>query len=304
MDNIKITLETLYDILRNEKKREDLQNLEETFFIDVINYMREKQTFLATKKDDDDLFASGEKDKLEYEIRSIKRILKEIYEKREKKILDIALNRSRTGSEIIDTSAMLKEEKEFYGQILKIMDDFRRGILLNLFKGELPTLVPQVSMEKKESEIKVTTTPSLSKFEEKEEVKTEETLQTPKEDPELEPSTATQQAPSTNTVLNEDEKTADLKKVESESSNGTTGNIESKEDKESMKTEESPAQTETTESKEESQPEMTKIKMIRAMPRFIWKDMKEYGPYEINDEVEIFPEVAELMVRKGRAEKV
>ena len=304
MDNIKITLETLYDILRNEKKREDLQKLEETFFIDVINYLKEKQTFLATKKDDDDLFASGEKDKLEYEIRSIKRILKEIYEKREKKILDIALNRSRTGSEIIDTSAMLKEEKEFYGQILKIMDDFRRGILLNLFKGELPTLVPQVSMEKKESEIKVTTTPSLSKFEEKEEVKTEETLQTPKEDPELEPSTATQQAPSTNTVLNEDEKTADLKKVESESSNGTTGNIESKEDKESMKTEESPAQTETTESKEESQPEMTKIKMIRAMPRFIWKDMKEYGPYEINDEVEIFPEVAELMVRKGRAEKV
>ena len=109
MDNIKITLETLYDILRNEKKREDLQKLESTFFIDVISYMREKQAFLATKKDVDDLFASGEKDKLEYEIRSIKRILKEIYEKREKKILDIALNRSRTGSEIIDTSSMLRE---------------------------------------------------------------------------------------------------------------------------------------------------------------------------------------------------
>ena len=61
MDNIKITLETLYDILRNEKKREDLQKLESTFFIDVISYMREKQAFLATKKDEDDLFASGKK---------------------------------------------------------------------------------------------------------------------------------------------------------------------------------------------------------------------------------------------------
>ena len=55
-----------------------------------------------------------------------------------------------------------------------------------------------------------------------------------------------------------------------------------------------------------SQPEieLMKIKMVKPMPSFVWKDMKVYGPYEIGDEVEIFPEVAELMVRKGRAEKV
>ena len=72
---------------------------------------------------------------------------------------------------------------------------------------------------------------------------------------------------------------------------------ETKDEPESTKQESSP---ETT-----SEPqEMTKIKMIKAMPSFIWKDMKEYGPYDVNDEVEIFPEVAELMIRKGRAEKV
>ena len=36
MDNIKITLETLYDMLRNEKKKEDLQKLDR-FFFDVVD---------------------------------------------------------------------------------------------------------------------------------------------------------------------------------------------------------------------------------------------------------------------------
>ena len=263
MDNIKITLETLYDILRNEKKREDLQKLESTFFIDVISYMREKQAFLATKKDEDDLFASGEKAKLEYEIRSIKRILKEIYEKREKKILDIALNRSRTGSEIIDTSAMLREEKEFYERILDTLDKFRQGIIMNLFKGELPSLLDlsRVCFEvEKPEEKKIKLEPKL----ERATLPAEDSLETSEsEEPE--------------------EETAETE--------------ETKDEPESTKQESSP---ETT-----SEPqEMTKIKMIKAMPSFIWKDMKEYGPYDVNDEVEIFPEVAELMIRKGRAEKV
>ena len=45
MENIKITLETLYDILINEKKKEDLQKLEGTFYIDVVEYLREKISF-------------------------------------------------------------------------------------------------------------------------------------------------------------------------------------------------------------------------------------------------------------------
>ena len=138
MEDINITLETLYDVLRNEKKKEDLQKLESTFFVDVVSYVREKKSFLDSKDDEDELFAANEREKLDYELRSIKRILKEIYEKREKKIIEIALNKSRTRSDIIDTTTMLREEKEFYDQIMNTLDGFRKGILLNLFKGELP----------------------------------------------------------------------------------------------------------------------------------------------------------------------
>ena len=159
MEDINITLETLYDVLRNEKKKEDLQKLESTFFVDVVSYVREKKSFLDSKGDEDELFAANEKEKLDYELRSIRRILKEIYEKREKKIIEIALNKSRTRSDIIDTSTMLREEKEFYDHIMNTLDGFRRGILLNLFKGELPDVfkegVKRININvKKKKEVK------------------------------------------------------------------------------------------------------------------------------------------------------
>jgi len=230
MENIKITLETLYDILRNEKKREDLQKLEPTFYQDVIDYMKEKIAFLEKRGKDNDLFASGERDKLEYELRSIRRILKEIYEKREKKIIDIALNKSRTGSDIIDTGAMLNEEKEFYLRNLKNLDEFRRGIMLNLFKGELPD-IGTIHVSSKISSYLEESAPALVK--EVAEIKEPEVLPEP---------------------------LPEIKK--------------------------------------------TKIKFIHPLPSFVWKDMKVYGPFEPGDEVEIFPEVADLIVRKGRAEKI
>lgn len=245
MEEIKITLETLYDILRNEKKKEDLQKLTLSFFYDVVRYLKEKKRLLESKKDEEDLFAAGEREKLDYELRSIRRILKEIYEKREKKIIDIALNRSRTQSDIIDTSAMLKEEKDFYDQLTCLLDGYREGILMSLFKGEVPLF--------KKPEIKID-------FErEKEGAKIKERL-------------------------NEEEN----KKEEEESKEVSQAK-------------------ETTPAEENKAPEaikLKKIKFIHAVPSFVWKDLKVYGPFEAGEETEIFPEVADLIIRKGRAEEV
>ena len=250
MDSIKITLETLYDILRNEKKKGDLQELKSTFFIDVVSYLREKQALQQEKEKSSDIFASGERDKLEYELRSIKRILKEIYELREKKIIDVALNRSKTGSEIIDASAMLREEKEFYERILLLFNNNRRQILLQLFKGELPEVDYSNVWKNKEglfSEDKLI----------KQNLKIEPSM--PIESKILSP----------NQELN-NEATQEINEL---------SEVMAKETK-------------------------TKIKFVHATPSFVWKDLKVYGPYDIGEETEMFPEVAELLVRKKRAERV
>lgn len=245
MDKIRITLETLYDILRNEKKKEDLQKLDRSFFFDVISYLNEKKSLLNKKSEGNELFAASEREKVEYELRSIQRIIKELYEKREKKIIDIALNKSRTGSNIIDTEAMLKEEKGFYDNLLKILDLYRNGVLLNLFKGELPKVEPKSEFG---TEFNAEKTKSLE--DRKEEIKAE-----------LERKTV-----------------------------------------EKFKKELKPAE-EPKELKEEKKV-MKKVKFIRPVPSFVWKDMKVYGPFDTGEEIEIFPEVAELLVRKGRAEMV
>ena len=221
MGSIKITLETLYDILRNEKKREDLQKLEESFFLDVILYLQEKQALVVSKDTQANIFAAGEREKLDYELRSIKRILKEIYDKREKKIIDIALNKSKTDSDLIDSSAMLKEEKLFYEQILNVLDNFRQDVLFSLWKGQLPSYSSLLTSSEKTAKI---TLPSLP---------------------------------------------ADAESDEETASANTT---------------------------------MTKIRFIHPVPSFIWKDQKVYGPFDIGEEIEMYPEVAQLLVRKGRAE--
>jgi DNA replication initiation complex subunit (GINS family) len=268
MDDIKITLETLYDILRNEKKREELQNLENSFFIDVVSYLREKKAILEMKEVEDNLFAAGEREKLEYELKSIKRILKEIYEKREKKIIDVALNKSKTGSDIIDTSSMLREERDFYEKILNNLDKYRRGVLLNLFKGELPiiqdlgTRKPELKLPKEEAFA------NFEKDEESEEMQMDNKVVGNETDNHLESGESNQSIETDNNNIegiepNRNEKKYDLDEITK-----------------------------------------TKIKFTHAMPSFVWKDMKVYGPYDIGDEVDMFPEVADLIVRKGRAEKV
>jgi len=136
--DIIVTYETLFEILRNEKTKEDLQKLHATFFNDVVNYLNEKQNTIEQQKEQKSLFESEEKEKLVHQISNIKRILRDIYERREKKIISMALNKSRFTSNLIDTSALLDEEKMFYDLIVSLLDNQRDRILHTLLNGKLP----------------------------------------------------------------------------------------------------------------------------------------------------------------------
>jgi DNA replication factor GINS len=136
--DITVTYETLFEILRNEKTKEDLQKLHDTFFQDVVSYLNEKQSSINEKKEQQSLFGSDEKEKLIHQIGNIKRILRDIYERREKKIISMALNKSRFTSNIIDTSALLNEEKLFYDLTVSLLDNQRDRILNMMLNGKIP----------------------------------------------------------------------------------------------------------------------------------------------------------------------
>ncbi|MFH1398546.1 MAG: hypothetical protein ABIG95_00360 [Candidatus Woesearchaeota archaeon] len=133
--DIRITYETLFDMLRNEKNHEELQKLESTFFEDLVAYIKDKKNL--TNKPDKQLFSNLEQEKARKQLENINRLIKELYERREKKIINMALIRSRTTS-IIDESALLTQEKELFDAINQALDKGRGRMLVRLLEAELP----------------------------------------------------------------------------------------------------------------------------------------------------------------------
>lgn len=132
-----ITYETLFEILRREKIRHELQKLDKTFFEDIVRYLEEKQKILESQRIKISVFASSEVQKTQKQIDNVKRMLKELYERRENKIVQIALVTSRS-EETGEFSEMLDEEKKFYQELMLILNEYRHSVLYNILQTKLP----------------------------------------------------------------------------------------------------------------------------------------------------------------------
>ena len=126
-----INHEILYDLLRREKTRPELQKLEKTFLQDVKEYIKEKQEFLESQKSESSIFSSKESDLIVKQMEQTARVLKELYEKRETKILSLALSSSRTKTKY-DTSQLLPEELSLYESIKDSLNNTRQDSQENL----------------------------------------------------------------------------------------------------------------------------------------------------------------------------
>ena len=149
-----ITYETLFELLRIEKNRDDLQELPSAFFEDVLAYLREKQQVLDESKAKEDLFSATEREKVTTEMANIRKILRELYERREKKIINMALNKSRTRSNIIDTSKLLGEEGKLFSNLVGTLDRFREGIIFSVLDFRQPFVDDKAVVEEKKEEEK------------------------------------------------------------------------------------------------------------------------------------------------------
>ncbi len=129
--NIVITYETLFEVLRKEKSREEIQKLEASFADDVRSYFFERRALLA-KQNPEDTFGASEKEKIERQISNAKKILRELYDRREKKIVLMAINKSRAKGTLVDSSALLPNEKSFFEEITALLDRQREAGLLPL----------------------------------------------------------------------------------------------------------------------------------------------------------------------------
>lgn len=154
-----ITYEALYEIFRNEKSSSELQKLKDEFYGQTINYLNEKKAIIDSQQKKGDIFSTSELQKTKKQLENIKKILTELHEIRERKIIDLALFSSRSNDNLFSGN-MTKEEVFLFNGAKEIFDSHRKDVLLNLLGG----IIPRVEGKTKELKTAIKETKRLVRF--------------------------------------------------------------------------------------------------------------------------------------------
>lgn len=241
---IKITFQTLFEILQTEKKRDELQKLDGEYYQNVIDYINEKKK--ASEKSTDD------SSKKQYD--NALRMIKEIYDWREKKITEMARSKARmeleTKQVIIDTSALLPEEKSIYERLCTVYLQYRKNNLINMLAG-----------------------------------RTEEKAQSP-----ANPSTKTpansSSIPLAGTSSHSVHSAAEADDVKGEVKGASIG----------------AAIGESRIAKQSKDNKL--VRFIASVQRFAGRQLESYGPFEPEDMASMPADLADILIRKGKAEEI
>jgi len=216
--DVNITYDTLFELLRREKGREKLQQLQSSFFEDVVNYLKEKEA-IVNKPAEGNLFSDEEKEKTNAQLENVRKIIKELYERRERKLVEMAMFKSRTNSGLINNNNMLPEEKILFDSIVAKLNMFRSGIVMRVIKG-LDTFIDSESGKNSQN---------------------------------------------SNSSLQENKDKSDNAKVEKV-------NI--------------------------------MVKFTNPVPKFVGKELESYGPFLPEDTANLPRQIAEILIKKGKAEEI
>lgn len=113
-----ITFELIRKIQIEEQKTFTLTKLPPNFSHAVSNYLEQKKQI-----------ASADDRKLGLETKNIERLVEDIFNRRERKILNVAIISARTG---LPPENLTEEEKQFYNSILNLVKNRRNSLLKNL----------------------------------------------------------------------------------------------------------------------------------------------------------------------------
>jgi DNA replication initiation complex subunit (GINS family) len=116
-----VSYEKLFETLMREKNREELTPIHPEFYDNARQYVEEQSKGFAAES-----FAH---------VQSLKSMLKEIFSRREKKILTLAAIKARTNAEVFDVSVMSPEEKELFNNVVLILLSTRSKVFYDEENG-------------------------------------------------------------------------------------------------------------------------------------------------------------------------
>ncbi|MBN1275377.1 hypothetical protein JXA12_03725 [Candidatus Woesearchaeota archaeon] len=235
MADIKITYETLFDLLRRERNREELQKLDPSFYADVLAYLAEKQALLERHGPQRVYDVSADAEKARIQFHNIKRILRELYDRREKKLVLLALSKVRTGAHVTDAQSLLPEERSLLDELTVLFSKHRVEVLEHVLRRAAPAEELPLATEEQASG---------------------------QETPLRHPSSEESPVPRARSAAHDD----------------------------------SP--------EEAALAGGGKVRFVKAVPRFAGGEGDVFGPFSPGDEASLPEKIAEVLVRKGRAEQL
>ena len=128
-----VTFDLIRRVQREEQMAPKLTRLPENFYASVASYVTNKKKLVEGKEDR----------KVALEIKSVEMLIEDVFNRRERKIINTAINSARTG---IPPENMTDEERAFYDGLLEFIKGRRDSILQNILAE------PEVK-EEEESEI-------------------------------------------------------------------------------------------------------------------------------------------------------
>jgi len=278
-EQVSINYELLYDMLRNEKAKFELQNVPQDFFSQVLRYLEHQMLEIQQSKYKHDLFSSTERSKQEVQLYNAKKLLRELYERRERKIMDMALNKSRNNSALVDVDALLPEERGFFETMVVLFNRYRDGVLNNVIQLKHPLIAMaehSTILDADDFESEALHPSEIDKqFEHTQLYKEDVETKYFKEDAE--------ELFEKKEILPIEKKKTIFDEIKNEVSEAKEGMA-------------------VSQSQENAQNFVT-LSFLRSVERFVDEDLNYYGPFSLNDTAEIPKNIAAILIEHGKAKK-
>ena len=138
-----ITFEYLYDVLRKEKYSKEIQRLDENFMANLKKYIYEKTQLLKSNSEKVSIFTASETLKTRKHVENVQKLVKELFERRESKILYLAFVASKNSGKHQLTTNLLKEEEIMFNEIITKLNEFREQTTSRLLSEDPIDLKPK-----------------------------------------------------------------------------------------------------------------------------------------------------------------
>ncbi len=290
-----LNYEQVFDILRREKSREDLQEIDKGFYAEIFATIKAKEVWIRSKQIQHSLASDPEFDRKGIELKNFHKILSELIDRRLKKILLLALSRTRIASTIINNDSFSREEELFFENCVKLLRSFRTSLGgKDSYPEMTSSTLTAFSSQESNSELDCRDNQKNANDSVSQDNKSDSDNKDIKETLEIKGSQNLDKYASTE---NKEFESSNIKEQVAKSSTDTTINPVSNTSKLD--------DVEQKQAKLDKQiSQIQKVKFLSDMPRFYGPVKEVLGPYTEGQIVELPTIIANILIQKSRAEKI